>query len=292
VSLAGARAAAEEALPLWRYLGGDAARPAGADDERLNGGRTRTTRSTSGVHGRAGRRAHVAEAAMGAEVFHRAQEDAARPRLGGGVGDEGGFAPNLSPTRRLRALIEASRRRARPARTGIASTPRQRSSTRRVRPRARGRTLSARAAYWVDLRPLPDRLDRDGMDEEDWAAGSAHRRCSATTCSSSATTCSSPTRSARHRPRRRNSILIKVSQIGTLTETLGDRDGLAGYTAVMRTARARPRTRRSPTWRSTGCGQIKTGAPAVDRVAKYNQLLRSRKARRAAEYPGKVVFRS
>ena len=74
-----------------------------------------------------------------------------------------------------------------------------------------------------------------------------------------------------------NSILIKVNQIGTLTETIDARaTGHApGYTSVISHARAKPRTRRSPTWRCLGTGQIKTGsASRTDRVCKYNQLLR------------------
>ena len=94
-----------------------------------------------------------------------------------------------------------------------------------------------------------------------------------------------------------NSILIKVNQIGTLTETLdGGRDGAAtpATPRSCRTARARRRTRRSPTSRSRpAAGQIKTGAPSrSDRVAKYNQLLRIEEALGAdAEFPGRSVFR-
>ena len=94
-----------------------------------------------------------------------------------------------------------------------------------------------------------------------------------------------------------NSILIKVNQIGTLTETL---DGDRAW-------RARPATRAVMSHRSgetedmtiadlavaTGCGQIKTGAPSrSDRVAKYNQLLRIEEALGAdAAYPGRSAFR-
>ena len=93
-----------------------------------------------------------------------------------------------------------------------------------------------------------------------------------------------------------NSILIKVNQIGTLTETLEAIEHGARGTATSRSSRtapARPRTRSSPTspWR-TGAGQIKTGAPSrTDRVAKYNQLLRiEEQLGDAAEYPGRSVF--
>ena len=93
-----------------------------------------------------------------------------------------------------------------------------------------------------------------------------------------------------------NAILIKVNQIGTLSETL-DTMRLAQRAAATqpscRTARARPRTPPSPTSRSPpNCGQIKTGAPSrTDRVAKYNQLLRiEEELGDAARYPGRDAF--
>ncbi|MEA2481906.1 MAG: enolase, partial [Thermoleophilaceae bacterium] len=94
-----------------------------------------------------------------------------------------------------------------------------------------------------------------------------------------------------------NSILVKVNQIGTLTETL---DAIAtareaGYTAVMshRSGETEDVTIADLAV-ATGCGQIKTGAPSrSDRVAKYNQLLRIEEALGGdAEYPGRGVFRS
>jgi enolase len=94
-----------------------------------------------------------------------------------------------------------------------------------------------------------------------------------------------------------NSILVKVNQIGTLTETL---DAIAtaraaGYTAVMSHRSGETEdTTIADLAVATGCGQIKTGAPSrSDRVAKYNQLLRIEEALgAAAEYPGRSVLRS
>jgi enolase len=94
-----------------------------------------------------------------------------------------------------------------------------------------------------------------------------------------------------------NSILVKVNQIGTLTET---REAVAtargaGYTAVMSHRSGETEdTTIADLAVATGCGQIKTGAPSrSDRVAKYNQLLRIEEALgAAAEYPGRSVFRS
>jgi enolase len=94
-----------------------------------------------------------------------------------------------------------------------------------------------------------------------------------------------------------NSILVKVNQIGTLTETL-DAVGTAqaaGYTAVMSHRSGETEdTTIADLAVATGCGQIKTGAPSrSDRVAKYNQLLRIEEALGAdAEYPGRGAFRA
>ena len=93
-----------------------------------------------------------------------------------------------------------------------------------------------------------------------------------------------------------NSILVKVNQIGTLSETL---DAIAtareaGYTAVMSHRSGETEdTTIADLAVATGCGQIKTGAPSrSDRVAKYNQLLRIEEALGSdASYPGRSVFR-
>ena len=92
-----------------------------------------------------------------------------------------------------------------------------------------------------------------------------------------------------------NSILVKVNQIGTLTETLEAMDTAraAGYTAVMSHRSGETEdTTIADLAVATGCGQIKTGAPSrSDRVAKYNQLLRIEELLGGdAEYPGAAAF--
>ena len=94
-----------------------------------------------------------------------------------------------------------------------------------------------------------------------------------------------------------NSILVKVNQIGTLTETLETMAMAreAGYTAVMSHRSGETEdTTIADLAVATGCGQIKTGAPSrSDRTAKYNQLLRIEEALGAdAAYPGRDAFRS
>ena len=167
-----------------------------------------------------------------------------------------------------------------------------------------GRTLESGElvdlwADWVDA--LPDRLDRGrpGRGRLGRLEG-ADRARSATACSSSATTCSSRTPS-RHRAAAieedaANAVLIKLNQIGTLTETLEaiELAQRAGWRAVdLATAPARPRTRSiADLVVATGTGQIKTGAPSrSERVAKYNRLLRIEdELGDAARYPGRAAL--
>src|SRR5919198_2185973 len=165
-----------------------------------------------------------------------------------------------------------------------------------------GRTLSSAelADYWADLASrYPILSIEDGMDEEDWdgwkqLTDRIGERVQLVGDDLFVTNT--------ERLRRgidggvANSILIKVNQIGTLTETLEAirmaRD--AGYTAVMshRSGETEDVTIAALAV-ATGCGQIKTGAPSrTDRVAKYNQLLRIEEALGSdAEYPGRSAFR-
>ena len=244
---------------------------------------------------------------MGAEVFHHLKKHLHDRGLGGGVGDEGGFAPNLeSNEAALEALvagIEAAGY-APGEDLAIALDP----ATSEIyddgalRARARGPHAVVRRDGRLlgrPRRPLPDRLDRGrhgrgGLGRLEDADRPDRRHAS----SSSATTCSSPTpsgSSAASTPASANSILVKVNQIGTLTETLAAIDMArdAGYTAVMSHRSGETEdTTIADLAVATGCGQIKTGAPSrSDRVAKYNQLLRIEEALGGdAEYPGRSVF--
>jgi len=166
-----------------------------------------------------------------------------------------------------------------------------------------GRTLSSQALadYWADLvSRYPIVSIEDGMDEEDWEGW----KTLTDKLGASAQLVGDDLFVTNTRRLRRgidagvaNSILIKVNQIGTLTETLEAmamaRD--AGYTAVMshRSGETEDVTIADLAV-ATGCGQIKTGAPSrSDRVAKYNQLLRIEEQLGAdAEFPGRSVFRS
>jgi len=163
------------------------------------------------------------------------------------------------------------------------------------------RTLSAAelADYWADLAArYPIVSLEDGMDEEDWDGWRVltERLGAAVQLVGDDVFVTNTERLRRGiETDVANSILIKVNQIGTLTETLQAvamaRD--AGYTAVMshRSGETEDVTIADLAV-ATGCGQIKTGAPSrSDRVAKYNQLLRiEEQLGPAARFPGRSVF--
>ena len=161
-------------------------------------------------------------------------------------------------------------------------------------------TASELAAYWTDLAArYPILSIEDGMDEEDWDGWKALTDSIGDKVQlvGDDLFVTNVTRLQRGIDAgTANSILIKVNQIGTLTETLAAID-LArsnGYTAVMSHRSGETEdTTIADLAVATGCGQIKTGAPSrSDRVAKYNQLLRIEEALGAdAAYPGRSVFR-
>jgi len=245
---------------------------------------------------------------MGAEVFHHLKKHLHDRGLGGGVGDEGGFAPNLeSNEAALEALvagIEAAGYRPGDD-VAIALDP----ATSEIYGDGRyeleheGRTLSSEelAGYWADLADrYPIVSIEDGMDEEDW---DGWRTLTDRIGDRIQLVGDDVFVTNTERLKRgidsgvANSILVKVNQIGTLSETLAaiDMARAAGYTAVMSHRSGETEdTTIADLAVATGCGQIKTGAPSrSDRVAKYNQLLRIEEALGAdAEYPGRSAFRS
>jgi enolase len=166
-----------------------------------------------------------------------------------------------------------------------------------------GRTLSSEemAAYWEDIASrYPVLSIEDGMDENDWDGWKAltDRIGDRVQLVGDDLFVTNPDRLREGIERGvGNSILVKVNQIGTLTETLEAvrtaRE--AGYTVVMSHRSGETEdTTIADLAVATGCGQIKTGAPSrSDRVAKYNQLLRIEEALGAdATYPGRDVFRA
>jgi enolase len=244
---------------------------------------------------------------MGAEVFHALKKTLGARKLATGVGDEGGFAPDLeSNEAALQALMEGIEAAGYKAGDDIAIAL-DPATSEVYREGAydlthEGRKLSADelAAYWADLCDrYPIVSIEDGMDEEDWDGwrGLTERIGAGIQLVGDDLFVTNTERLKRGiESGVANSILIKVNQIGTLTETLAaiDMAREAGYTAVMSHRSGETEdTTIADLAVATGCGQIKTGAPSrSDRVAKYNQLLRIEEALGAdAEFPGRSVFR-
>jgi enolase len=312
VSLAAAHAAAaEEGQPLWRYLGGDAAHVLPVPMMNVLNGGAHADNSVDFQEFMvvpAGAPTFSECLRMGDEVFHALKKTLHDRGLGGGVGDEGGFAPNLGSNEEALQMLVAGIEAAgyTPGEDVVIALDPAVSEIYENGAYVlehEGRTLSADelATYWAELvGRYPIVSLEDGMAEEDWDGWKAltdrlgqHLQLVGDDVFVTNT----------ERLKRgidtgvANSILVKVNQIGTLTETL-DAIGMArdaGYTAVMshRSGETEDVTIADLAV-ATGCGQIKTGAPSrSDRVAKYNQLLRiEEQLGDDATFPGRSVFRS
>jgi enolase len=311
VSLAVAHAqAAEEGLALWRYLGGEAARVLPVPMMNvLNGGAHADNRVDfqEFMVVPCGAETFSECLRMGTEVFHALKRTLHERGLSTAGGDEGGFAPDLDSNEQALEMLLAGIAAAgyEPgADVAIALDP----ATSELHREGgyvlehEGRTLSAPelADYWADLAGrYPIVSIEDGMGEEDWDGWRTltERLGAQVQLVGDDLFVTNTERLKRGiEDGVANSILIKVNQIGTLTETL---EAIAmareaGYTAVMshRSGETEDVTIADLAV-ATGCGQIKTGAPSrSDRVAKYNQLLRIEEQLGAdAEFPGRSAFR-
>jgi enolase 1/2/3 len=311
VSLAAAHAqAAEEGLALWRYLGGEAARVLPVPLMNvLNGGAHADNKVDfqefmivpcgAATFGEALR--------IGAEVFHALARTLHERGLSTAVGDEGGFAPDLqSNEEALQVLLSGIEAAGYTPgeQVAIALDP---ASSELLRDGAyvlehEGRSLSADelSDYWADLAErYPIVSIEDGMGEEDWEGWRAltERLGGRLQLVGDDLFVTNTERLRRGiESGVANSILVKVNQIGTLSEALAAiataRE--AGYSAVMshRSGETEDVTIADLAV-ATGCGQIKAGAPSrSERVAKYNQLLRIEEQLGGdAEYPGRAAFR-
>jgi enolase len=312
VSLAAAHAAAaEESLPLWRYLGGEGAHVLPVPMMNVLNGGAHADNSVDFQEFMivpVGASSFSEGLRKGAEVFHALKKTLHDKGLGTTVGDEGGFAPNLESNEAALELLVAGIEAAgyRPGDDiAIALDP----ATSEIFDGGvydlehEGRKLTAAelASYWGELAgKYPILSIEDGMDEEDWDGWKALTDEIGGTVQLVGDDLFVTNVERLKRGIDAgvgNSILVKVNQIGTLTETLAA-IALArenGYTAVMshRSGETEDVTIADLAV-ATGCGQIKTGAPSrSDRVAKYNQLLRIEEALGAdATYPGRSVFRS
>ena len=293
VSLAAAKAGADElGVPLYRYVGGPGARVLPVPMMNvLNGG----VHADNNVDLQEFMVMPVGAASFsealrwGVEIYHTLKLVLHERGLSTAVGDEGGFAPNLpSNESALAILLEAIERAGRKAGEEIAlaidAASTEFFADGRYELAGEGRSLSGDefVAYLVDLATrYPIVSIEDGMAEDDWDGWKALTEAIGPRVQlvGDDLFVTNTTRLARGIATGvANAILVKVNQIGTLTETL-DTVGLATRSAYRSVMSHRSGETEDTTIAdlavATNCGQIKTGAPArTDRVAKYNQLLR------------------
>jgi enolase len=296
VSLAAARAAAAElGLPLFRYLGGVGARELPVPLMNiLNGGKhaDNTVDFQEFMVVPAGAGSFAEALRMGVEVFHRLREVLKGRGLGTGVGDEGGFAPDLrSNEEAVEVVLEAIARAGfRPggdvflALDPAASEFYDAAKGRYVlageaQKEFRPEELAALYRRWADRYPIVS--IEDGMAEGDWdgwrqLTQALGRRVQLVGDDVFVTNVKFLERGIAEGVA--NAILVKVNQIGTLTETLEAIQVArrAGYAAIISHRSGETEdTTIADLAVATNAGQIKTGsASRTDRTAKYNQLLR------------------
>lgn len=244
---------------------------------------------------------------MGAEVFHSLKKTLADRGLATSVGDEGGFAPDLpSNEAALEVLVSGITAAGyRPGEDVVicldpATSELLEDGSYELAHEGRSLDAAEMVAFWEDLvARYPIVSIEDGMGEEDWdgwrlLTESLGERCQLVGDDLFVT---NPERLERGISEGiANSILVKVNQIGTLSETL---EAIriateAGYTSVISHRSGETEdTKIADLAVATGAGQIKTGAPSrSDRVAKYNRLLRiEEKIGDSAVFPGRSVYR-
>ena len=310
VSLAVARASAEEAgLPLYQYLGGAGARllPVPLMNV-LNGG----VHADNGLDIQefmlvpAGAESFSEALRMGAEVFHALKDLLRDQGLSTGVGDEGGFAPALgSNTAALDLLLQAIERAGyRPGEDALVALDPAASEffeggRYRFRAEGKARTSEEMLAFYESL------LDRyplcsieDGLGEADWEGWIALTRRLGSRVQLVGDDIFVTNPAILQEGIRRgvaNAVLIKVNQIGTLTETLEaiELAKRAGYgTVISHRSGETEDTFIADLAVAVNAGQIKTGSLArSERTAKYNQLLRiEEELGEAASWPGRAIF--
>jgi enolase 1/2/3 len=308
VSLAVAKAgAAAEGVPLYRRLGGDEARvlPVPLMNVVNGGAHAQNSLDLQEFMVVPAGAASFSEALrIGAETFHHLKALLHERGLATAVGDEGGFAPDLpSSEDAIAAVLEAAERAGHSEKVAIALDPATTELFQAGRYRLPGEGLDldtgGMIAFWEELcgrHPIVS--IEDGLAEEDWAGWKTltERLGDRVQLVGDDLFVTNVERLRRGiEERAANAVLVKVNQIGTLTETL-EAIELArenGYAAVMSHRSGETEdTTIADLAVATGVGQIKTGAPSrTDRVAKYNQLLRIEEQLGAdAVYPGWSAF--
>ena len=310
VSLAVAHAASDEVgLPVYRYLGGTAAHVLPVPMMNvLNGG----VHADNNVDMQefmivpVGAASFAEALQWGAETYHTLKAILHSRGLSTAVGDEGGFAPNLpSNEEAVRVLIEAIQQAGRVPGEEIAvaidaaASEFYRNGAYRLEGEGRALTSAELAAYLAELSArYPIISIEDGMAEDDWDGWAALTREVGDRVQLVGDDIFVTNEARLERGIASgvaNAILIKVNQIGTLSETLDTvaRASRSSYASVISHRSGETEdTTIADLAVATGCGQIKTGAPArSDRVAKYNQLLRIEDGLAdGARYPGRKAF--
>ncbi len=311
VSLAVAKAAAEvTGQPLFRYVGGTAARVLPVPMMNIINGGAHADNPIDiqefmimpvGA-------ANIREAVrMGAEVFHTLKKELHAAGLATGVGDEGGFAPNLSSARDALDFIVKSIEKA-GYKPGVdiylaldcAATEYFKNGKYELEGEGKSLTPAENVDYLAALvADYPIISIEDGCSEDDWAGWKllTERLGDKIQLVGDDLFVTNPKRLAEGIAKGcANAMLVKVNQIGTLTETLNavDMAHRARYTNVMshRSGETEDATIADLAV-ATNCGQIKTGSLArSDRLAKYNQLIRIEEMLgEVAEYAGRSILK-
>ena len=311
VSMAVAKAAAEsQDAPLWRYIGGANAKTLPVPMMNIvNGGaHADNPIDVQEFMIMPVSAANIKEAVrMGAEVFHTLKGLLNDDGLATGVGDEGGFAPNLASTDAalgyvMKAIEKAGYKPGDDIHLALDAAATEFYEKGVYNLAGEGKKLDAgeMAAYWADLcGRFPIISIEDGMDENDWDGWKALTDAVGDKVQlvGDDLFVTNPARLADGIEKGvANSILVKVNQIGTLSETMQavDMAYKAGYTAVMshRSGETEDATIADLAV-ALNVGQIKTGSLArSDRLAKYNQLIRIEEALGDnAVYPGKAILK-
>jgi enolase len=306
VSLAVAKAAAAEAgVPLYRWIGGERAHvlPVPMLNVINGGAHARNSLDLQEFMVVPGGAESFSEAfRIAVEVFHTLKKLLDERGLATAVGDEGGFAPDLgSSEEAIDVIVEAAERAGHRERVAVALDPAMSELFEDGVYRFEGREASAEdlTDYWtglVDQYPIVS--IEDGAAEDDWAAWKALTeelgdRMQLVGDDLFVTNVERLRRGIEEGVA--NGILVKINQIGTLTETLETIElaRSAGYaTVISHRSGETEDTTIADLAVATNAGQIKAGAPSrSDRVAKYNQLLRiEEELGPEAEYPGWDAF--
>lgn len=293
VSLANAKAAAESVgLPLYQYLGGVNAKELPVPMMNiLNGGKhaDNNVDIQEFMIMPVGAKSFSEGLRMGTEVYHSLKAVLKEKALATAIGDEGGFAPSLeSNADALLVIVDAIQRAGYNPGTDVvlaldvAATELYKDGVYHLEGEGLKKTSDEMIAYYEELiEKYPIVSIEDGLSEEDWEGWKklTERLGNKIQLVGDDLFVTNPERLARGiKEKCANSILIKLNQIGTLTETLDaiEMAKRAGYTCVIshRSGETEDVTMAHVAV-AVNAGQIKTGAPArTERVAKYNELLR------------------